>query len=62
MNALEDADLLDPQRMELAIVESRAFYDFLISLFDDISKRDELKGVVFDRRNAATSLRLYLGD
>jgi hypothetical protein len=62
MNALEDADLLDPQRMELAIVESRAFYEFLIALFDDISKRDELKGIAFDRRNAASSLRLYLGD
>ena len=62
MSGLEDADLLDPRRIEQAIVESRAFYDFLIALFDDISKRDELKGVAFDRRNAATSLKLYLGD
>ncbi len=62
MNGLEDADLLDPRRIEQAIVESRAFYDFLIALFDDISKRDELKGIAFDRRNAAASLKLYLGD
>jgi hypothetical protein len=62
MSGLEDADLLDPRRIEQAIVESRAFYDFLIALFDDISKRDELKGVAFDRRNAAASLKLYLGD
>jgi len=62
MSGLEDADLLDPRRIEQAILESRAFYDFLIALFDDISKRDELKGVVFDRRNAAASLKLYLGD
>jgi hypothetical protein len=62
MSGLEDADLLDPRRIEQAIIESRAFYDFLIALFDDISKRDELKGVAFDRRNAAASLKLYLGD
>jgi hypothetical protein len=62
MSGLEDADLLDPRRIEQAIVESRAFYDFLIVLFDDISKRDELKGIAFDRRSAATALKLYLGD
>jgi hypothetical protein len=62
MSGLEDADLLDPRRIEHAIVEGRAFYDFLIALFDEISKRDELKGVAFDRRNAAASLKLYLGD
>lgn len=62
MNALEDADLLDPQRMEKAIVEARVFYEFLTNLFDEIGKRDELKGIAFDRRNAAASLRLYLGD
>jgi hypothetical protein len=31
-------------------------------LFDAISKRDELAGVPFDRRNAAESLRLYLAE
>jgi len=62
MSGLEDADLLDPRRIEQAIVESRAFYDFLIALFDEISKRDELKGITFDRRKAAASLKLYLGD
>jgi hypothetical protein len=62
MNALEDHDLLDPRRMEQAIVESRAFHEFLTNLFDEIAKRDELKGVSFDRRSAAASLRLYLGD
>jgi hypothetical protein len=62
MNALEDADLLDPRRIEQAIVEARAFQDFLNTLFDDISKRDELKSIAFDRRAAAASLKLYLGD
>jgi hypothetical protein len=62
MNGLEDTDLLDPVRIERAVVESKAFHDFLIELFDAISKRDELRGVPFDRRQAAESLRLYLGD
>jgi hypothetical protein len=62
MNALEDADLLDPRRIEQAIIEARAFFDFLNTLFDDISKRDELKNIAFDRRAAAASLKLYLGD
>jgi hypothetical protein len=39
-----------------------AFHGFLTKLFDDISKRDELAGVPFDRRAAAGSLKLYLGD
>jgi hypothetical protein len=62
MSALEDADLLDPQRMQQAIVESRAFQAFLNELFEEIGKRDELKGAPFDRRNAAQALKLYLGD
>ena len=62
MNGLEDVDLLDPVRIEQAIVESKAFHGFLVGLFDEISKRDELGGVPFDRRQAAESLRLYLGD
>jgi hypothetical protein len=62
MNALEDTDLLDPVRIKQAIVESNAFHAFLVELFDAISKRDELLGLSFDRRQAAESLRLYLGD
>jgi len=34
----------------------------LLHLFEDISKRDELAGIGFDRRAAAASLRLYLGE
>jgi hypothetical protein len=33
-----------------------------VELFDAISKRDELAGIPFDRRAAATALKLYLGD
>lgn len=62
LSGLEDTDLVDPTRLEAAIDECMAFHGFLIKLFDDISKRDELAGVPFDRRAAAGSLKLYLGD
>jgi hypothetical protein len=62
MHALEDADWLDAARLEPAVREARAFHEFLMQLFDDISQRDELVGVAFDRRAAAVSLRLYLSD
>jgi hypothetical protein len=62
MSGLEDTDLVDPARLEAAIDECMAFHGFLLQLFDDISKRDELAGIAFDRRAAAGSLRLYLGE
>lgn len=62
MSALEDTDLLDPARLEQALAESRAFHEFLTQLFDQISKREELAAVAFDRRRAAEALKMYLGD
>jgi hypothetical protein len=62
ISGLEDTDLVDPGRLEAAIDECMAFHGFLTQLFDDISRRDELSGVLFDRRAAAASLRLYLGE
>lgn len=62
MSGLEDTDLVDPKRLEAAIDECVAFYSFLNRLFEDISRRDELANVAFDRRAAAATLRLYLGD
>jgi len=62
MSGLEDTDLVDPARLEAAIDECVAFHGFLLALFEDISKRDELAGTAFDRRAAAASLRLYLGE
>jgi len=62
MGRLQDTDLVDPARLEHAIDECMAFHGFLVQLFDDISKRDVLDAVSFDRRAAASALRLYLGD
>jgi hypothetical protein len=62
MSRLEETDLLDPGRLQEAILECEAFYEFLTRLFEQISRRDELAGVPFDRKDAARALRLYLGD
>ncbi len=62
MAALEETDLLDPQRLLAAVEEAEAFFEFLTGLFERISQRDELSGVAFDKPAAARALRLYLGD
>jgi hypothetical protein len=62
LTALEETDLLDPARLERAVGEAEQFHTFLSELFEQIGQRDELKGVPFDRRAAAESLKLYLGD
>ncbi len=62
MSALEDSDLLEPTRLHQATAESEQFYEFLTALFDQIGRRVELASIPFDRRAAAGSLKLYLGD
>jgi hypothetical protein len=61
MSRLQETDLVDPGRLERAIDECMAFHGYLQQLFDDISRRDVLTGVPFDRRGAAHALKLYLG-
>jgi hypothetical protein len=60
--ALEETDLLDPERLDRAVTEAEQFYRFLTDLFERIGQRDELQGMPFDRRAAAESLKLYLGE
>jgi hypothetical protein len=62
LGALQETDLLDPERLDRALHEAEQFYVFLTELFEQIGQRDELRGVPFDRRSAAESLKLYLGD
>ncbi|MCB9582550.1 MAG: hypothetical protein H6717_36270 [Polyangiaceae bacterium] len=62
MTRLEDTDLVDPARLENAIDECMAFHSFLVQLFEDISKREVLVDVPFDRKAAADTLRLYISD
>ncbi|HEU4533779.1 MAG TPA: hypothetical protein VFS00_06660, partial [Polyangiaceae bacterium] len=61
MGDLEDTDLLDPTRLDQATGEADAFHDYLAELFDQISKREELADLPFDKRGAAQALKLYLG-
>jgi hypothetical protein len=61
MSNLAESDLVDPNRIEHALGEATQFQDFLSELVEQISKRDELSGVAFDKRAAAEALRLYLG-
>jgi len=59
---LGDTDLVDPARIDAALQECVAFHSFLQQLFEDISRRDVLVGVPFDRRAAAAALKLYISD
>lgn len=61
MSALTDTDLLDPSRLDAAVEESEAFQAFLNDLFEQVSQREELVNVPFDRKGAAQALKLYLG-
>jgi len=62
MNALQDSDDIEASRLEAAIIECEEFHIFLTQLVDQIGMREELAGVSFDKRAAASALRLYLGD
>ena len=61
MAGISDTDLLDPMRLDAAIAEAEAFQTFLVELFDQISNREELADLPFDRKGAAGALKLYLG-
>lgn len=62
MSSLQDVDLLDPARLDVAVREALHFYGFLTELFEGISRREELAATTFDRRAAAEALKLYLGE
>jgi hypothetical protein len=58
---LTDTDILDPSRLERAVRECEEFHAYLTETFDRIGRREELAGVPFDRKEAAETLTLYLG-
>ncbi|MBL9112044.1 MAG: hypothetical protein JNM74_22355 [Myxococcales bacterium] len=62
LSALQESDLTSPDRLGDAVREAETFTVFLSDLFEAISAREELKGLPFDRREAALALKLYLGD
>jgi hypothetical protein len=62
LDGLHEADFLEPARLQAAIAECESFQKYLVETFDRISQRAELKGVGFDKRSAAETLRMYLGN
>ncbi len=62
MQGLQESDLLDPRRLDMAVAECDAFHEFLVQLLEQIGQREELRGVAFDKRAAALALRMYLGE
>lgn len=61
LEGLRDIDLLEPQRMQEAVDECRAFLEFLGELFEHVSGRAELSETPFDRQAAGETLKIYLG-
>jgi hypothetical protein len=62
MQRLGDADVFDTSRLQSALDEAERFHGYLVELFDSLGRRDELAGMSFDRRAAAETLKLYLGE
>ncbi len=61
LERIRDVDRIDPQRIANAAEEGELFRTYLLELFENIGRRDELQDLPFDRRAAAMALRLYLG-
>lgn len=61
LETLRDVDLLDPNRLSDVIAECEAFYAHLDALFAQVSRRKELTGHPFDKKEAVETLKLYLG-
>lgn len=59
---LEESDLVSSATLADASRECQSFHGYLLQLFEDISRRDVLTGIRFEKRAAAAALRLYLGE
>lgn len=61
LETLRDADILGGARLAQAVEEGEAFSRFLGELFEQVSRRAELRDVPFDRHAAGEMLKIYLG-
>jgi hypothetical protein len=61
IEGLQEADFVDTARVIAAVNECEHFQKYLLQTFERIGQRVELKGVAFDKRAAAETLKLYLG-
>ena len=62
MRRLRQAESGDDNAFDRAVAEAEYFAAFSNELLITIGEREELLGATFDRRAAAESLKLYLGD
>lgn len=62
MRRLRQAEIGDEVAFDRAVAEAEYFAAFANELLLAIGDREELAGAAFDRRAAAESLKLYLGD
>ncbi len=58
--ALADVDWLDGPQLDAAVAECEAFAAWLSDAHEKTSRRDELAGAPFDKRDAAEALRAYM--
>ena len=61
VDRLRDGDVLEVQRVHQVITACDDFLEFLGQMFDAVGRREELRGVPFDRKDAARTLKLFLG-
>jgi hypothetical protein len=62
MQRLRSADTTDATRLERTAVEVDRFIAFAQAFLEKVDARAELAGCAFDRRAAAASLKMYLGE
>lgn len=58
---LRDGDILDGQRLAAVLDACGDFNTHLERMFEAVGRRAELEGVPFDKRDAARTLKLFLG-
>ena len=61
IDRLGDGDVLDVKRLTNIVSACEDFHGFLGQMFDAVGRREELAGEEFDRKDAARTLKLFLG-
>jgi hypothetical protein len=60
VDRLREGDVLEVQRISNVIAACEDFMTFLDKTFEAVSRREELIGVTFDKKEAARTLKLFL--
>ncbi|MCP4679543.1 MAG: hypothetical protein GY854_29445 [Deltaproteobacteria bacterium] len=60
VDRLREGDVLEVQRVENVVDSCKDFQKFLGNTFNSVGQREELKGIPFDRKEAARTLKLFV--